>query len=81
MLKRKLGLALLVLALGIAAAPSASAAGMSTPGTAFTPIDENVAAVRFCPVRIFCVRGKVARCHWSPIRHRCVCRCVPRFPR
>jgi hypothetical protein len=80
MLKRKLGLALLVLELGIAAAPGASAAGISTPGAAFTPIDENVVAVRFCPVRIFCRRGTVARCHWSPRLHRCVCRCVPRFP-
>jgi hypothetical protein len=80
MTKRKLGLAALVLALGIAAAPGAYAAGISTPGQAFSPVGENVEAVRFCPIRIFCVRGRVARCHYSPYLHRCVCRCVPRGP-
>jgi hypothetical protein len=78
MAKRTLVLASLVLALGVAAVSGAYAAGMTTPNANFTAIDRDVVAVRFCPIRILCVRGKVAKCHYNTSLHRCVCRCVPR---
>jgi len=80
MSKRKLGLASLVLALGLAAAAGASAAGVATPGAAFSPAEENIVAARICPITILCRRGYKPYCHYSRLRHRCVCRCVPRYP-
>jgi hypothetical protein len=80
MAKRTLGLAALVLALGVAAVSGAYAAGMTTPSTNFTAIDRDVIAVRFCPIRILCKKGTVAKCHYSTSKHHCVCRCVPRHP-
>jgi hypothetical protein len=78
MAKRTLVLASLVLALGVAAVSGAYAAGMTTPNANFTAIDRDVVAVRFCPISILCIKGKVPRCHYSTYRHRCVCTCVPR---
>ena len=80
MAKHKLGLAALVLALGIAAAPGVQAAGVSTGAGAFTPIESDVVAVRFCPIRILCKKGTHAVCRYNSYRHKCVCHCVPRGP-
>jgi hypothetical protein len=75
MAKRILVLASLALALGVS---GAYAAGMTTPNTNFTAIDRDAVAVKFCPIIIDCIHGKVGRCTYSPYKHRCVCRCVPR---
>jgi hypothetical protein len=80
MTKRKLGWASLVLALGILAAPVGQAAGVSTGAGAFTPVDEDVVAVRFCPITIACKQGTKAKCTYNRHRHKCVCRCVPKHP-
>ena len=80
MAKYKLGLAAFVLALGIAAAPGAQAAGVSSGAAAFTPIEQNVEAVRFCPITILCRKGTHAVCRYNSHRHKCVCHCVPRGP-
>jgi hypothetical protein len=78
MAKRTLVLASLVLALGVAAVSGAYAAGMTTPIGNFTPIDRDVVAVKFCPIIIDCIHGKVGKCTYSTYKHRCVCRCVSR---
>jgi hypothetical protein len=78
MAKRTLFLASLVLALGVAAVSGAYAAGMTTPNTNFTAIDRDVVAVKFCPIIIDCIKGKVGKCQYSTYKHRCVCKCVPR---
>lgn len=80
MTKRRLGLAALVLALGIVVAPGGHAAGISTGAGAFTPIEGNVEAVRFCPITILCKKGTHAKCAYNKHRHKCVCRCVPNHP-
>jgi hypothetical protein len=80
MTKHKLGLASLVLALGVAAVSTAYGAGMTTPGSNFSRVDSGVveAKGKFCPIIIDCIKGKVGKCHYSTHRHRCVCKCVPR---
>jgi hypothetical protein len=78
MTKRKLGLAALVLALGILAAPGAQAAGVSTGAGAFTPIEQTVVPVRFCPITILCKKGTHAKCHHH--HGKCVCHCVRNHP-
>jgi hypothetical protein len=80
MTKRKLGLASLVLALGVVAVSTAYGAGMTTPGSNFSAINREVVEVKgkFCPIIIDCIKGKVGKCHYSSYRHRCVCKCVPR---
>jgi hypothetical protein len=80
MRKHKLGLAALVLALGIAVVPGVQAAGISTGAGAFTPIDENVVAVKFCPIHILCKKGTHAVCKYNKHRHKCVCTCVRNGP-
>jgi len=80
MTKRKLGLASLMLALGIAAAPAVQAAGVSSGAGAFSPVESNVVAVRFCPITILCKKGTHAKCHYNSYRHKCVCHCVPKHP-
>lgn len=79
MTKHKLGLAALVLALGVAVS-TAYGAGMTTPGSNFSAVDRGVveAKGKFCPIVIDCIKGKVGKCHYSTHRHRCVCKCVPR---
>jgi hypothetical protein len=80
MTKRKLVLASLVLALGIAGASTAQATGISTGAGAFSPVGENLVGVRFCPITILCRKGTHAKCHYNTHRHKCVCRCVPNHP-
>ena len=75
MAKHRLGLAALVLALGIS---TAYGAGMTAPGSNFSPVDRGVVEVKgkFCPIIIDCIKGKVGKCHYSTHKHRCVCKCV-----
>ena len=80
MAKHKLGLAALVLALGIAVSPGALAAGISTGAGAFSPVEQDVVAVRFCPITILCKKGTKAKCRYDSHRHKCVCHCVPSHP-
>ena len=80
MLKRKLALASLVLALGMMALPGAQAAALGTPTESMSAIDGNVVAARFCPITIQCKIGRRAKCEYSKRQHRCVCRCVPKAP-
>ncbi|HYS49471.1 MAG TPA: hypothetical protein VEM36_11935 [Xanthobacteraceae bacterium] len=80
MLKHKLAFALLALVLGFAAAPNAFAAGPASPNAPLSTPDSDVSMARFCPISIFCIKGRVPKCHYVPAKHRCVCRCVPRHP-
>ncbi len=80
MTKHKLGLAALVLALGIAASAGAQAAGIASGAGAFTPVEQNVVPVRFCPITILCKKGTHAKCHYNSHRHKCVCTCVRNRP-
>jgi hypothetical protein len=74
----KLVIALFALALGFAVATGAHAAGVAPPNDAVSTASEAVTGARFCPIRILCKQGTVARCHYNTHRHHCVCRCVPR---
>jgi hypothetical protein len=78
MRKHKLGLASLVLVLGVAAVSAAYGAAMTMPN--FSRLDSGVIEVKgkFCPIIIDCIKGKVGKCHYSTHKHRCVCKCVPR---
>ena len=76
MLKRKFALVSVVLVLGVAAA---QAAVIAPANEAFSTIDRAVEVKhKFCPIIIDCIKGKVGKCHYSTLKHRCVCRCVPR---
>jgi hypothetical protein len=80
MVKTTFAVAVLTLGLGFAAISNSYAAGVTPPNdAAFTsnPMIVDVAH-RFCPVNILCVKGRVARCHFSRAQDRCVCRCVRR---
>jgi hypothetical protein len=78
MRKHKLGLASLVLVLGVAGVSAAYGAAMTMPN--FSRVDSGVIEVKgkFCPIIIDCIKGKVGKCHYSTHKHRCVCKCVPR---
>jgi len=80
MVKTTFAVAVLTLGLGFAAISNSHAAGVTPPNNAAFPSNPIIVDVahRFCPVNILCVRGRVARCHFSPAQHRCVCRCVRR---
>ena len=75
----KLIFASLVLAAGVVIS-AAHGAGMTTPTSNFSAIDNGAVEVKgkFCPIIIDCIKGKVGKCHYSTYRHRCVCKCVPR---
>ena len=81
MVKTTFAVAVLTLGLGFATISNSYAAGVTPPNNAAVPSNPVIVDVahRFCPVNILCVRGRVARCRYSPAEHRCVCRCVRRY--
>jgi hypothetical protein len=74
----KLATALFALALGIAVVTGAQAAGVAPPNDAVSTANDPVSGAKFCPIRILCKKGTVARCRYNTHLHRCVCHCVPR---
>ena len=77
MVKPLFAVALLALGLGFAVVSDSRAQLMAPPQDA-APVSDLTVGARVCPVNILCVRGRVARCHYSSAQHRCVCRCVRR---
>ncbi len=83
MIKSALIRSLLALGLSLTAVSSSHAwGGVSPPSQAlFTSPPFFAEPHSYCPVRIFCRRGFVARCAFNTYADRCACRCVRRHRR